>query len=181
MSLLEKPLYAPALSKDARASGKRAAAARTAYAKDKTTLTRSSGSRGADALGLVGDFAGDADPRRREQTRRAAPLARGGRGLIAIRKFEAAVKELKEAAETLAGGVLCLGDRHSTWAAGLSARARGLHQGPDPGVFAYLADARAGSSAMPRPKHLTRSDARPRRRRSAARHREKPGPPRASR
>ena len=78
MSLLEKPLYAPPLSKDERASREAALAdARATYAKDKTNADAILAlARAQMALGLVGDSLETLTHGVESQTRRSAPLAR---------------------------------------------------------------------------------------------------------
>ena len=182
MSLLEKPLYAPPLSKDERASREAALAeARAAYAKNKTNADAILAlARAQMALGLVGDSLETLthgvettpdDPR--------LSLERG-RGLIVIRKFEVAVKELRKPAETLPEASCALGIAHYLATDYPHAR-EAFAKCPDPGVFAYLADARTGSSAMPGP--TSHAIPRPTRRRRSGcpAPRRSPGPPRASR
>jgi tetratricopeptide (TPR) repeat protein len=152
MSLLEKPLFAPPLSKDERGKREAAvAAAREAYDRDRTSVDAVLAlSRAQMALGRVGDalevltrgVEGKPDDAR-------LPLERG-RGLIVIRKFELAAKELRKPAETLPDASCALGI--AQYLAGDYPRAReAFSKCPDPGVFAYLADWRTGPSAMPRP------------------------------
>jgi tetratricopeptide (TPR) repeat protein len=152
MSLLEKPLYAPPLSKDERAPREAAlAVARAAYAKDKTGVDAILALAHAQmALGLVGDSL-ETLTHGVETTPDEPRLSlERGRGLIVIRKFEAAVKELRKPAETLPEASCALGIAQYLAADYPHAR-EAFTKCPDPGVFAYLADARAGSSAMPRP------------------------------
>jgi tetratricopeptide (TPR) repeat protein len=153
MSLLEKPLYAPPLSKDERASREAALAeARAAYAKNKTNADAILALAHAQmALGRVGDSLETLthgvettpdDPR--------LSLERG-RELIVIRKFEVAVKELRKPAETLPEASCALGIAHYLATDYPHAR-EAFAKCPDPGVFAYLADARTGSSTIARPR-----------------------------
>ena len=152
LSLLEKPLFAPPLSKDERSAREEAVAvARTAYARDPSNADAIVAlARAQMALGRVGDSletltrgleSKPDDPRIRLER---------GRGLIAIRKFEVATRDLEKAAATLPEGSCALG--MASYLAAEYARARtAFAKCPDPGVFAYLADWRTGPSAMPRP------------------------------
>ncbi len=152
MSLLEKPLYAPALSREERSAREAAmAAARAAYEKDRTNVDAILALARADmALGRVGDGlevltrgleAKPDDPRL---------LLERGRGLIVIRKFAHAQRELRKPAETLPEASCALGTAQYLAADYPHAR-ESFAKCPDPGVFAYLADWRTGPSAMPRP------------------------------
>ena len=92
-----------------------------------------------------------------------------------IRKFEMAVKELRKPAETLPEASCALGIAQYLGGR-LSARAEAFTKCPDPGVFAYLAEARTGSTAMPgRTSHAIRRRTR-RRRSGCPAPRTKPGP-----
>jgi tetratricopeptide (TPR) repeat protein len=152
MSLLEKPLYAPALSKDERASREAAlAAARAAYAKDRASVDVILGlARAQMALGQVGDSLETLTHGVESRLDEPRLELERGRGLIVIRKFEAAVKELKKPSETLPEVSCALGMAQYLAADYPHAR-EAFSKCPDPGVFAYLADARTGPSAMPRP------------------------------
>ena len=152
MSLLQKPLFAPPLSKDERASREAAlAAARAVYNRDQTNVDAVVElARAQMALGRVGDSletltrAQEVKP---EDPRLALERARG---LIVIRKFELAGRELRKPAETLPEASCVLG--LAQYLAADYPRAReAFARCPDPGIFAYLADGRTGPSAMPRP------------------------------
>jgi tetratricopeptide (TPR) repeat protein len=155
MSLLEKPLFAPALSKDERSTKEAALAeARAAYDRDRTNVDAVVAlSRAQMALGRVGDSletvtrAQEAKP---DDPRLALERARG---LIVIRKFEMASKDLRnlrKPAETLPEASCALG--LALYLATNYPQAReAFAKCPDPGIFAYLADRRTGPSAMPRP------------------------------
>jgi len=152
MSLLEKPLFAPALSKDERTTKEAALAeARAAYNRDRTNVDMVVAlSRAQMALGRVGDSletvtrAQEAKP---DDPRLALERARG---LIVIRKFEMASKDLRKPAETLPEASCALG--LALYLAANYPQAReAFVKCPEPGIFAYLADRRTGPSAMPRP------------------------------
>ena len=152
MSLLEKPLFAPPLSKDERGKREAAlAAAREAYDRDRASVDAVLAlSRAQMALGRVGD-ALEVLTRGVESKPDDARLAlERGRGLIVIRKFEVAAKELRKPAETLPDASCALGMAQYLAADYPHAR-EAFSKCPDPGVFAYLADWRTGPSAMPRP------------------------------
>jgi tetratricopeptide (TPR) repeat protein len=152
MSLLEKPLFAPPLSKDERGKREAAmAAAREVHGRDPGNVDAVLAlSRAQMALGRVGDaleVLTRAVERKPDDPRLA--LERG-RGLLVIRKFDVAVKELRKPAETLPEASCALGI--AQYLAADYPRAReAFSKCPDPGVFAYLADWRTGPSAMPKP------------------------------
>ena len=152
MSLLEKPLFAPPLASEERSKREGArAATRAAYDRDRASVDAALALARADmALGRVGDSlevltraleTNPDDPR--------LTLERG-RGLIVIRKFELAGKELRKPAETLPDAHCALGVAQYLAADFAHAR-ESFGKCPDPGIFGYLADRRAGHSAMPRP------------------------------
>jgi tetratricopeptide (TPR) repeat protein len=152
MSLLDKPLYAPALSGAERSEREAAlAAARTAYDGDRANTDAALAlARAQMALGRVGDaletltHALEAKP---DDPRLA--LERG-RGLLIIRKFELAAREARKGVETLPDASCLLGT--ALYLQADYAQARGpLGRCPDPGVFAYLAAARGHGPAVPRP------------------------------
>lgn len=152
MSLLEKPLFPPPLSKEER--GKREAAvavAREAYRRDSTSVDAVLAlSRAQMALGRVGD-ALEVLTRAVESKPDDPRLAlERGRGLLVIRKFDLAAKELRKPAGTLPEASCALGVALYLAADYPQAR-ESFVKCPDPGVFAYLADWRTGPSAMPRP------------------------------
>ena len=152
MSLLQKPLFAPPLSKDERASREAAlAAARAVYNRDRTNVDAVVElARAQLAIGRVGDSL-ETLTRAQEQKADDPRLAlERARGLIVIRKFELAGKEARKPAETLPEASCVLG--MAQYLAADYPRAReAFATCPDPGIFAYLADRRTGPSAMPRP------------------------------
>jgi tetratricopeptide (TPR) repeat protein len=152
MSLLKKPLFAPPLSKDDRASREAAlAAARTVYNRDRANVDAAVElARAQMALGRVGDSLETltrAQELKADDPRLALERARG---LIVIRKFELAARELRKPAETLPEASCVLGMAQYLAADYPHAR-EAFAKCPDPGIFAYLADWRTGPSAMPRP------------------------------
>ncbi len=152
MSLLEKPLFAPPLSKDERGQREAAlAAAREAYGRDRANVDAVLAlSRAQMALGRVGDALEVLTRAVESQPGDARLGLERGRGLIVIRKFEVAAKELRKPAETLPAASCALGIAQYL-AADYSHAREAFSKCPDPGVFAYLADWRTGPSAMPRP------------------------------
>jgi tetratricopeptide (TPR) repeat protein len=152
MSLLDKPLFAPPLSREERGKRQAAvAAAREVHGRDPANVDAVLAlARAQMALGRVGDAlevltrAGESKPDDPRLT-----LERG-RGLMVIRKFDLVAKELRKPAETLPEASCALGT--ALYLAADYPRAReAFTKCPDPGVFAYLADWRTGPSAMPRP------------------------------
>jgi tetratricopeptide (TPR) repeat protein len=152
MSLLEKPLFAPPLSKHGRIEGEAAlAAARAAYDRDRANVDAVVAlARAQMALGRVGDSL-ETLTRAQEVKADDPRLAlERGRGLIVIRKFELAGRELRKPAETLPEASCALG--MALYLAADYPQAReAFAKCPDPGIFAYLADWRVGPSARPRP------------------------------
>ena len=152
MSLLDKPLFAPSLSREERNKREAARAdARAAYDRDRANVDAVLALARADmALGRVGDSL-EVLTRALENMPDNPQIAlERGRGLIVIRKFELAAKELRKPAETLPDAACALGI--AQYLAADYPRAReSFVKCPDPGVFAYLADWRTGPSAMPRP------------------------------
>jgi tetratricopeptide (TPR) repeat protein len=152
LSLLEKPLFAPPLSRDERARREEAlGAARAAFDRDRTNVDAVLGlARAEMALGHVGNALEVVT--RGLETKPDDPqlTLERGRGLMVIRKFDLATRELRKVAATLPAAQCALG-----MAEYLSAdygRARdSFAKCPDPGIFAYLADRRAGQSTVPRP------------------------------
>ena len=136
-----------------RTSGRREAAlaeARAAYDRDRTNVGRGGGARrGRRWRSAASGIARDGDRAQEAKPDDPRLLLERGRGLIVIRKFEMAGKELRKAAETLPEASLRA--RHGAVPRGATtAGARGVRQVPRPGIFAYLADWRTGPSAMPR-------------------------------
>jgi tetratricopeptide (TPR) repeat protein len=152
MSLLEKPLYAPRLSSEERSSREAAlAAARAAYGRAPSSVEAAIAlSRAQMALGHVGDALEVLTRAVESKPDDPNLLLERGRGLIVIRKFELAAKELRKPAETLPEGSCALGIAQYLAADYPHAR-EAFTKCPDPGVFAYLSDWRTGPSAMPRP------------------------------
>lgn len=155
MSLLEKPLFAPPLSREERGKREEALrAARAGFDRDSPNVDAAIAlARAQMSLGRVGDsletltraLEGKPDDPRLSLER--------GRGLIVIRKFELAARELRKAAATIPEANCALGV--AEYLAADYPRAReGFSKCTDPGtspVFPYLADWRTGPSAMPRP------------------------------
>ena len=155
MSLLEKPLFAPSLSREERGKREEALrAARAGFDRDASSADAAIAlARAQMALGRVGDSletvtraleAKPDDPR--------LTLERG-RGLIVIRKFELAAKDLRKASAAIPEAHCALGVAEYLAAAYPHAReafagCEGAGVSP---VFRYLADWRTGPSAMPRP------------------------------
>ena len=152
MSLLEKPLFAPPLSREERSKREAAhAAARAAYEHDRASVDAALAlGRAEMALGRVGDALEVLTRALENRPDDPRLLLERGRGLIVIRKFEPAAKELRTPAATLPEASCALGLAQYLAADYPHAR-ESFRKCPDPGIFAYLADWRAGSSAMARP------------------------------
>ncbi|HWK11929.1 MAG TPA: tetratricopeptide repeat protein [Vicinamibacterales bacterium] len=152
MSLLGDPLYAPKLSREARvAADAELARAHAAY------TARPSGvpeilalARAHLALGRVGDAL--ILLTQGLETNPDAPelLLERGRGYILIRKFDVAARDLGKAAAKLPEARCSLA--LAQYLAADYARARVSYKGcQEPGVFAYLAERRAGGTTSERP------------------------------
>jgi tetratricopeptide (TPR) repeat protein len=152
MSLLEKPLFAPPLPSEERSKRESTlAAARGAYDRDRGNVEAVLAlSRAQMALGRVGDSLETLTRALEVKSDDPLLLLERGRGLIIIRKFLHAEKELRKPAETLPDASCALGMAQYLAADYAHAR-QSFTKCPDPGIFAYLADWRTGSSAMPRP------------------------------
>ncbi len=152
MSLLDQPLFAPRLSSDERSTREGVlAAARAAHDRDRGNVDAALAlARAEMALGRVGNALEVLTHALESKPDDPRLLLERGRGLIVIRKFELAGKELRKPAETIPEAACALG--LAQYLAADFAHAReSLTKCPNPGVFAYLADSRIGPSAMPRP------------------------------
>ena len=152
MSLLEKPLYAPRLSSAERNNREAAlAAARAAYGRAPASVDAAIAlARAQMALGHVGDALEVLTRAVENQPDDPRLLLERGRGLVVIRKFEHAARELRKPAETLPDASCALGIAQYLAADYPHAR-EAFSKCPDPGVFAYLSEWRTGPSAMPKP------------------------------
>src|SRR5436189_222580 len=139
--MLARPLFAPPLAKDEqRAREDALAAARTAYDRDRANADAILAlARAQMALGRVGDSLETLTRGIESKPEDARIRLERGRGLIVIRKFEVATKDLETSAETLPEGSCALG--MARYLAADYPRARtAFAKCPAPGVFAYLAD-----------------------------------------
>lgn len=155
MSLLEKPLYAPPLSRDERGKREEALrAARAAFDRESSSVDAAIAlGRAQLALGRVGDSLETVTRALENKPEEPRLLLERGRGLIVIRKFELAARELRKASATIPEAHCALGVAEYLAAAYPRAReafASCTDSGTSP-VFRYLADWRTGPSAMPRP------------------------------
>ena len=155
MSLLEKPLFAPPLPRDER--GKREDAlreARAAVRRDSSSVDAVLAlARAQMSLGRVGDSLETLTRALEGKADEPRLLLERGSGLIVIRKFEIAARELKKASATIPEAHCTLGLAEYLAADYPHAR-EAFAKCTDPGtlsVFPYLADWRTGPSAMPRP------------------------------
>jgi tetratricopeptide (TPR) repeat protein len=155
MSLLEKPLFAPPLSRDERVKREDALrAARAVFDRDSSSVDAVLVlARAQMSLGRVGDSLETVTRALEAKPDDPGLLLERGRGLIVIRKFELAAKELRKASATIPEAHCALGVAEYLAANYLRAR-EAFSSCADPGtspVFPYLADWRTGPSAMPRP------------------------------
>jgi tetratricopeptide (TPR) repeat protein len=152
LSLLEKPLFPPKLSSEERSAREAAlASARAAYGRAPASVDAAIAlSRAHLALGHVGDALEVLTRALENKPDEPRLLLERGRGLIVIRKFEHATRELRKPAETLPEASCALGIAEYLTTDYPHAR-EAFAKCADPGVFAYLADWRTGPSAMPKP------------------------------
>lgn len=155
MSLLEKPLFAPPLSREER--GKREEALRVAradFTRDASSVDAAIAlARAQMSLGRVGDSLETLTRGLEGKTDEPRLLLERGRGLIVIRKFELAARDLRKATATMPEAHCALGVADylaADYPRAREAFARCVDPGTSP-VFPYLADWRTGPSAMPRP------------------------------
>jgi tetratricopeptide (TPR) repeat protein len=152
MSLLGQPLYAPPLPKAERGKAEQAlAAAHAAYQKQPSDPSAILAfERATFAMGRVGDGLEILTHGLEAHPDHAEMLLDRGRGYILIRKFEVAERDLRKAAVSLPEAKCTLA--FAQYLTGSFARARESYAGcADPGVFAYLADRRAGAPTLARP------------------------------
>jgi tetratricopeptide (TPR) repeat protein len=150
LSLLGEPLYAPSISKNARARAEtELATARAAYDKEPAVPANVIALEQASlALGRVGDALEILTRGIETNPGDARLLLERGRSFIRIRKFDVAERDLRKAVETLPETHCDLG--LVLYLSGNFARAREEYDRcPSAGIFSYLARRRAGSSAIP--------------------------------
>jgi tetratricopeptide (TPR) repeat protein len=152
LSLLEEPLYAPAVSKTDRARLERELAeARADMSRDASSadavLRLARAQRG---LGHIGDALETLTRAIEGKADTPAVRVERGRGLIAIRKFDLAQREFRKAAETLPAAYCDVA--FTQYLLGDYTQARGTYgKCGDPGMFGYLAARRTGAPAGRRP------------------------------
>lgn len=152
MSLLEEPLYAPKLSKPARAAADaELARAHAEYVKaPSVTANILALERAHLALGRLGDALVILTHGIEVNSEEAALFLERGRGYILIRKFDAAERDLRKAADKLPEARCALG--LAQYLSGDFPRARASYAAcQEPGVFAYLAERRGGGTTSTRP------------------------------
>jgi tetratricopeptide (TPR) repeat protein len=152
LSLLGEPLYAPRLSKAARNKADEAlTAARARYDSAPNDVGAIIALEQAHlVLGRVGDALEILTHGIEANPEDARLRLERGRSYVRIRKFELAQRDLRKAAETLPSAHCSLG--LALYLAGDYGRARDSYaRCPDPGVFGYLSDRRAGIAAASRP------------------------------
>ena len=154
LSLLDQPLYAPSLSKAERAQAEETlATTRAAYQKtpnDPAAILAYE--QAVLAFGRVGDALEILTHGLETNHDEPRLLLERGRNYIRIRKFAPAQRDLRKAAESLPAAKCSL-----AFAQYVTADFKGARETyatcPDPGIFAYVADRRAGvtPSAKPAP------------------------------
>lgn len=147
LSLLGTPLYAPKLPKIERAAAEAEfARAHAAYMKKPTSVAEVLALQKAHlALGRIGDALVVLTHGIEANPEEPALYLERGRGYVLIRKFDIAERDLRKAAEKLPAARCPLG--LAQYLSGDYARARASYADcHDPGVFAYLAERRAGGS-----------------------------------
>jgi predicted Zn-dependent protease len=149
MSLLNEPLYPPALSKQERVKAETEyAAARTAYEKQPGDPTVILAFEQANlALGRVGDAIEILTHGLEANPDEPRLLLERGRTYIVIRKFDVAQRDLRKAAGSIPAAKCALG--FALYLDGNFKDARDTYAGcGDPGAFGALAERRAGVSPL---------------------------------
>ena len=152
MSLLETELYAPSFPRDVRATLEaNVSSTRAAYEKDKTNVDAALAYvRAQVAIGRVGD-ALESLARAIEVTPDDQRLVlERAKALVIYRKLDAAERDSRKALETLPEASCTLGLALYLKMQFPESRAA-YEKCAAPGVFKYLADRRAGGSAVQRP------------------------------
>ncbi len=152
MSLLGEPLYAPSLSKGERAKAESAlTSARAAYERRPNDPAAVIAFEQANlALGRVGDALEILTHGLEVNPDEPRLLLERGRSYIRIRKFEVAERDLRKASATLASAKCTLA--LAIYLSGDFSRAREAYAScAEPGIFAYLAERRAGAAPGTRP------------------------------
>jgi tetratricopeptide (TPR) repeat protein len=155
ISLLERPLFAPPLAREEREKREDALReARAGFDRDSSNVDAVLAlARAQMSLGRVGDSLETLTRALELKPDDAGLLLERGRGLVVIRKFPLAARELRKASATIPEAHCALGVAEYLSADYPRAR-EAFSQCTDAGVspvFPYLADWRTGPSAMPRP------------------------------
>jgi len=152
MSLLDEPLYAPSLAKAERARAEETlTAARAAYQKapnDPAAILAYG--QAVVTLGRVGDALEILTHGLETNHDEPRLLLERGRNYIRIRKFAPAQRDLRKAAESLPAAKCSLAFAEYVSADFRSARDT-YATCPDPGIFAYVAERRAGGTPSSKP------------------------------
>jgi tetratricopeptide (TPR) repeat protein len=151
LSLLGEPLYAPPLSKEARAKADEdMRAARDAYDKTPNAVPAIVALAQAHlAFGRLGDAIEILTHGLEVNADDPSLLLERGRNYIRLRKFEPAQRDLRKAAEKLPAANCALG--LAQYVTGAYPHAQATYATcTEPGIFAYLSARRAGATA-PRP------------------------------
>ena len=161
MSLLDTELYAPSFPRDVRTKLEEdLASTRAAYEKDKTNVDAAIAYvRAQVAIGHVGDALESVARAIEVRPDDQRLVLERAKALVIYRKFDAAERDARKALETLPEASCALG-------LALYLKMQFPESGAafekctEPGVFKYLADRRAGGSAVQRPDLLALTDER---------------------
>lgn len=149
LSMLGEPLYAPSLSKDARAKAdEEMRAAREAYDKTPNAVPAIVAlARAHLAFGRLGDAIEILTHGLEVDPDDPSLLVERGQDYIRLRKFEPAQRDLRKAMETVPAAACSLG--LVQYLSGAYPHAQATFAGcADPGVFGYLSARRAGATAQ---------------------------------
>jgi tetratricopeptide (TPR) repeat protein len=148
LSLLGDPLYAPPLSKEARAKADEdMRAARAAYDKTPNAVPAIIALEQAHlAFGRLGDSIEILTHGLEVNADDASLLLERGRNYVRLRKFEPAQRDLRKAAETLPAATCALA--FAQFVSGAYPHAQATYAScANPGIFGYLSARRAGATA----------------------------------
>ena len=152
LSMLETPLYAPSFPRDVRTRLEAdLASTKAAYAKDRNNADAGLAyARAQLALGHIGDGLETLARAIEAKPEDGRLYLERAQALIVYRKFEPAERDARKALETIPEAACTLG--LALYLRGEFTRSHEAYtKCQTPGVFAYLADRRAGGHEMPRP------------------------------
>jgi tetratricopeptide (TPR) repeat protein len=159
LSMLETPLYAPSFPRDVRSRLETdLASAKAALAKDpKNADAGLAYARAQEALGYIGDALETLARAIEAKPEDGRLFLERAHALIVYRKFEAAERDARKALETMPDATCTLG--LALYLRGDFSRSREAYSKcQTPGIFAYLADRRAGGHAVSPPDTSTISE-----------------------